>query len=253
MFNRLVSYGRARILDGSKVKFYKGLGGRTMARGLQMSFTFNGRHKKTFVEDVTFTFNKDNRIESVAFGVGKVLEQNVFGNSAAIWSPEVRETIVSFMENYKTAYSLERYDFIESIFADDAVIISGSVVRKSKSNPKNFDGKIISLEGQNIISYNRYTKDQYLKHLKNVFNRNEFINLKFTNHEIQWLEKFDSTVIFAINIRQQYCSSTYSDEGYLFLMVDMTNPDEPLIKVRTWQPNEVPLDNLFNAGDFFDD
>ena len=41
--------------------------------------------------------------------------------------------------------------------------------------------------------------------------------------------------------------------GYLFLMVDMTNPDEPLIKVRTWQPNEVDINKLYNAGDFYND
>lgn len=251
MFNRLTGYGSARILDASNIRFYKGLGGRTIARGLKMSFSFNGRRKKTFVEDVSFTFDKDNKIENVAFGLGDDVEDGIF-NSKASWSPDVREIIVSFMENYKTAYSLERLDYLRDIFADDAVIIVGNLVKKNTANPQ-IDGKSMSLNGQDVIKYNRYTKDDYIANLSRCFNRNDFINLRFTNHQIQWLEKFDNQKIFAINIRQEYNSSTYADDGYLFLLVDMTDTEAPLIKVRTWQPNEVAIDKLYNAGDFFND
>ncbi len=251
MFNRLTGYGKARILDASNVRYYKGLGGRTIARGLKMSFSFNGRRKKTFVEDISFTFDKNNKIENVAFGLGDAVEDGIF-NSKASWSPDVREIIVSFMENYKTAYSLERLDYLRDIFADDAVIIVGNLVKKNTTNTK-IDGKSISLNGQDLIKYNRYTKDDYIANLSRCFNRNDFINLRFTNHQIQWLEKFDDQKIFAINIRQEYNSSTYADDGYLFLLVDMTDIEAPLIKVRTWQPNEVALEKLYNAGDFFND
>lgn len=252
MFNRLTGYGKSRILDTSNIRYYKGLNGRTIARGLKMSFSFDGRRKKTFVEDVSFTFDENNKIENVAFGLGDMAESGIF-NSKAKWSDDVREIIVSFMENYKTAYSLERLDYLRDIFDDEAVIIVGNVVRKHTANAKPMDGMSISLKGQDVIKYNRYTKDDYITHLSRCFNRNDFINLRFTNHQIQWLEKFDDQRIFAINIRQEYNSSTYADDGYLFLLVDMTKPEEPLIKVRTWQPNEVSIDKLYNAGDFFND
>ena len=252
MFNRLTGYGKARILDASNIRFYKGLNGKTVARGLKMSFSFDGRRKKTFVEDVSFTFDENNKIENVAFGLGDIAESGIF-NSKASWSDDIREIIVSFMENYKTAYSLERLDYIRDIFDDEAVIIVGNVVRKHTANSKPMDGMSISLKGQDVIKYNRYTKDDYITHLGRCFNRNDFINLRFTSHQIQWLEKFNDQAIFAINIRQEYNSSTYADDGYLFLLVDMTKPEEPLIKVRTWQPNEVSIDKLYNAGDFFND
>ncbi|MCM1140931.1 MAG: hypothetical protein NC453_20365, partial [Muribaculum sp.] len=191
-------------------------------------------------------------IENVAFGLGEETEKSIFDNKAS-WSPEVREIITSFMENYKTAYSLERLDYIRDIFADDAVIIVGNVVKRGTSNSIFKDVMTLSPKGQDIINYNHYTKNDYIKQLAKCFNRNDFINLKFTNHQIQWLEKFDKQTIFAINIRQEYNSSTYADNGYLFLLVDMTNHDEPLIKVRTWQPNEVAVEKLYNAGDFFND
>ena len=36
-------------------------------------------------------------------------------------------------------------------------------------------------------------------------------------------------------------------------MVDMTDRTQPQIKVRTWQPNEVSLDKVYNAGDFYNE
>ncbi len=250
MFNRLTGYGRARILDSSSVKYYKGIGGCTVARGLKMSFSFSGKRKKTFVEDITFKFDANNKIDNVAFGLGKMAEEGIF-NSRAQWSDEIREIIVSFMENYKTAYSLERIDYIRDIFADDAVIIVGNVVKRNSSNSGVSDRMDISINGRDVIKYNRYTKDSYIEKLSKCFNRNDFINLRFTNHEIQWLEKFNDRKIFAINIRQEYNSSTYADDGYLFLLVDMTDSGKPLIKIRTWQPNEVAVERLYNAGDFY--
>ena len=111
----------------------------------------------------------------------------------------------------------------------------------------------ISLEGQDVIKYNRYSKDEYIRNLARCFKNNEFINLRFTNNDVQWLEKYENEKLFAIQIGQEYNSSTYGDKGYLFLLVDMTNRDEPQIKIRTWQPNEVSMDKLYNAGDFYKD
>ena len=38
---------------------------------------------------------------------------------------------------------------------------------------------------------------------------------------------------------QSWNTKRYSDEGYLFLMIDFSNEDNPLIHVRTWQPNKI--------------
>lgn len=47
-----------------------------------------------------------------------------------------------------------------------------------------------------------------------------------------------------------YYSSTYGDKGYLFLMVDINDPENPIIKVRTWQPERDPNFGLYGPGDF---
>ena len=48
---------------------------------------------------------------------------------------------------------------------------------------------------------------------------------------------------FGVYIRQDYYSNTYSDTGFLFLMLDVTDPENPLIQYRTWQPERDPSIN----------
>ena len=56
---------------------------------------------------------------------------------------------------------------------------------------------------------------------------------------------------YAIQIKQDYYSSNYGDSGYLFLYVDMNDPDNPVIKVRTWQPKPDPNFGLVDEGYIF--
>lgn len=250
-YNKLISYGTGRIVGNPTVQYFKSHDGNVVARGLQMSFSFTSGTKKTFVEDVVFTFNKENKISNVAFGLGQVAANDILCKQAPGWKDETRELLMEFMEDYKTAYCLKRFDYIRDIFADDATIIIGNVARR-RSAPA-YQERAVSLNGQEVITYNRYTKDEYLNNLRSCFNRNEFINIRFTNNDIQWLEKYDKEEIFAIQIGQEYNSSTYADKGYLFLLVDMTDHDAPQIKIRTWQPNEVDMKKIYNAGDFYNE
>ena len=48
----------------------------------------------------------------------------------------------------------------------------------------------------------------------------------------------------------RYFSTNYADKGYLFLMVDLRNPKEPIIHVRTWQPEKDPNGKVFGIEDF---
>ena len=99
-----------------------------------------------------------------------------------------------------------------------------------------------------IIKYNRFTKDSYLRQLKLSFDSKEYINLRFADNDVRKLGKGGE--IFAIQISQEYFSSNYGDKGYLFLMVDINNPEMPIIKVRTWQPEKDPNFGIYGPEDF---
>lgn len=252
-YHALIKYGQGRIVGEPNIVFFKSANGCVVARGLQMSFSFTTRagKKQTFVEDVVFTFDTNGKIDNVTFGLGQVAENDILCRDAS-WSDETREMLMEFMENYKTAYCLKDSDYIKNVFADDAVIIVGKVVKR-KNQQANYKERNISLEGQEVITYNKYDKASYLRNVCKTFKNNEFINIRFTNNDIQWLEKYDKEEIYGIQIGQEYSSSSYADKGFLFLLVNMTDHDNPQIKVRTWQPNEVDMDKIYNAGYFYNE
>ena len=231
MFDKLVHYGNATVLGNPNLQFYQ-LGDRTICRSVPMKFTFRN-NKRAFVEDVTFTFNKDQKIESVAFGLDKAARDDIFNRDAAAWNDSVRMVIATFLENYKTAFALKRLDYIQSIFDDDAIIIVGHVTKHA--NKKGENQRYIENE---MVKYTRQDKTTYLKNLEKSFGSNEFINIRFTDNEVKKMGKGGDT--YGIQIHQDYYSSNYGDTGYLFLMVDLNEKDAPVIKVRTWQPNRDP-------------
>jgi hypothetical protein len=250
VFNSLITYGTGRVLGVPDVQFYNGLDSCLVARGLQMSFSFSRGRKQTFVEDVIFYFDREGKIDNVSFGLGYDATNSILDRGATSWGGEVREILLEFLENYKTAYALERLDYIESIFSDNAQIIVGKVL-KSKTNTYAEKGQNVSIEGQRAIEYTHHTKKSFMTHLKRIFANNEFINLNFSNVSVRKITKITDKNKFVIQLAQDYCSSSYSDKGYLLLLVDITNSDEPLIEIRTWQPDEIDLDKVFHEGMFY--
>lgn len=243
IYNRLVKYGSARVVGNPSVKIYQD-GNEVVARGVQMSFSFKNGIRKAFVEDLVFTFNQDAKISNIAFGLGKQAENDILNKG--VWAENARKSIMDFLENYKTAYALKRIDYIQTVFDDDAVIITGIISKKS-SLLKGKEG-VARVDNNKIIKYNRQTKDEYIRNLAMCFASNEFVNIRFANNDVVKLAKGGE--MYAIQIAQDYYSSNYGDKGYLFLIVDINNPKQPLIKVRTWQPEKDPNFGLYGPGDF---
>lgn len=244
IYDRLIKYGRAKIVGTPTYSFYQ-YGDNVIARGLQMSFSFQSGMRKSFVEEVIFSFDGDGKINNISFGLGKTAEADILGKG--VWNENARFAIMNFLENYQTAYALKRLDYISSIFDDDAVIITGTVthVPAKKVGTGDMQGMVFE---HDIIKYNRHTKDSYLKQLKNSFASKEFINLRFASNDVRKLGKGGE--LYAIQISQEYYSSNYGDKGYLFLMVDINDPEKPIIKVRTWQPEKDPNFGIYGPEHF---
>ncbi|MBQ9641701.1 MAG: hypothetical protein IJV06_09095 [Bacteroidaceae bacterium] len=247
-FTRLVRQRNGRLVGTPSPKLYTAPSGCVMVRGIQMSFSVTERgHKTTLVDDVVLTFDKNKQICNLTFGIGSIAEGDLLNKNVS-WGEDTRQLVLDFLENYKTAYCLKDSSYIESIFDDNATIIVGNVAKRT-TRPGIAENQLSDL-GRDIITYKKYTKAEYLKNLRRTFDRNQFINIKFTNNDVQLLEN-EQGQVFSIQIGQEYSSSTYADQGYLFLMVDMTNKAEPLIKIRTWQPKPDPEFGLYGPGHFY--
>ena len=136
---------------------------------------------------------------------------------------------------------MERLDYIESIFADDALIITGYIV-KTKAGLEN------RYLNNQIVRYNRQTKQQYIRNLKYSFNSKEYINIQFEESEVRKGGAGEN--IYGVLIKQNYYSSNYGDTGYLFLIVDLENQQQPVIHVRTWQPDKAGEIKIYGLSDF---
>ena len=57
IYNRLLKYGNTRVVGEPQFSFTR-MGANVVARGLQLSFSFNGGKRKHFTENIVFTFNE---------------------------------------------------------------------------------------------------------------------------------------------------------------------------------------------------
>ena len=206
MFRKLINYGKARILDSANLQFSE-IDGKTVCRNAAMSFSFRNGMRKSFVEDVVFTFNSDKKIDYIAFGLGDRAQNDILNKGE--WSLTARNAIMNFLENYKTAYALKRLDYIEQVFDDNAVIISGCVIRRPKGRELENSEQFISNQ---YVRYTRVNKDEYIDRLRRSFAGKEFINIRFSNNDVRKMSKGGE--LYCIQIKQDYYSSNYGDSGY---------------------------------------
>ena len=240
MYNQLLNYGTARIYGEPDYKVYR-KGDEVVVRSIPMSFAFKQGARKSIVEDLVLSFDASGKIHWLSFALDKAAADDILTKGA--WSDTVRQTILSFMEDYKTAYCLERTEYLKQVFSDDALIIVGHVLKVlERTNDKDK----IAYKNNRLVKKTQYTKDQYIKHLQACFDRNECINIHFADNDITKAGKGGET--FGIQIKQDYYSTTYGDSGYLFLVVDFNNPDEPTILVRVWQEEPDPEFGLANLN-----
>ncbi|MCR5820305.1 MAG: hypothetical protein K6F94_05080 [Bacteroidaceae bacterium] len=243
VFRRLVQYGRGRMSGTPQYNFTQ-LDDEVFVRGMQMNFSFAHGARRNFMEDVVFTMNSECLIDNVTFGLGKTAENDILTRGA--WPERTRLVIQNFMENYKTAYALKRLDYLRNIFDKHALIIVGNVVKQPTGRLADQNKRFT--DNNEIIKYNQYTKEEFMAKLQKSFDSKEYINLRFNDNIIKKASKGGE--IYGIELSQDYYSNNYSDHGYLFLMVDMNDPQNPLIKVRTWQPERDPQFGVYSLDDF---
>ncbi|MBO7197755.1 MAG: hypothetical protein J6V28_03055 [Tidjanibacter sp.] len=244
IYSRLLKYGRARTLvregvdataDMDVMAFAEGI----YCRSIPMQFSFPGNKK--FVENVVFEFDGSGKISSLQFGLERTSLEGI--TSKKQWSDGAKMVIINFLENYKTAFALERLDYLQSVFSEDALIITGRVVR-----PTTIENQI-NLQNRQYIEYNRQTKEEYMGNLKRNFAANEYINLRFSTLRVSKMNRGDKQIYF-LEVKQDYYSSNYGDTGYLTLLFDVEDYRKPIIHVRTWQPEPDPNFGIFSPGDF---
>lgn len=246
LFTKLMAEtGQVSLAGKSNYEFINA-DGYLLGRSTRIKVKF--KSGKAFMENLVYRFNPESKkIESVAFALTKVAENDIM-NAAATWPEVSRWAILSFMEDYQTAFALKRLDYISNIFSEDAIIITGAVLKKLDQTDHIFDkNKLVEFDKRpQNVKYSRHTKTEYIQRLGDIFKTRDYVHLTFENN-ITKLINLPSVIrhgaAFAIEIKQRYTSSSYSDVGYLTLVFD-TRGKNPIIHVRLWQPDKTEMMSL---------
>lgn len=221
-FSKLMGYGKVTLMDDIHLDYFAD-GDCVVCRGLPVSCRFN--RGRVFNEKLSFYIDSNTKqITHVAMGLGReAMNDVVLGHLD--WSEKSRTRIVGFLEDYRTAYATKNLEYLDKVFDDNAVIVLGK--RLQVAPQLNKEGYM----NNHRVQFTQLTKREFLRNLRRQFQSKDYINLHFSQNRIYQLQK--GVERYGIEIKQDYYSSNYGDTGYLTLIFDLTNPDQPVIHVRT--------------------
>lgn len=238
-FSKLMGYDKVTLMDDIHLDYFAD-GDCVVCRGLPVSCRFN--RGRVFNEKLSFYIDSNSKqITHVAMGLGReAMNDVVLGHLD--WSEKSRTRIVGFLEDYRTAYATKNLEYLDKVFDDNAVIVLGK--RLQVAPQLNKEGYM----NNHRVQFTQLTKREFLRNLRRQFQSKDYINLHFSQNRIYQLQK--GVERYGIEIKQDYYSSNYGDTGYLTLIFDLTNPDQPVIHVRTWQEQPDPNFGVVSPADF---
>jgi len=194
-------------------------------------------------QEAVISFDKQGNVESFYLSISMNLYMNVIKSNLELTDLRRRQLILDYVEQFRTAYNQKDINFLNQVFSDDALIITGKVI--TTKHREGFTSQ--------KIQYNKQSKEQYIKNLRGIFARNSYIKVTFD--EIEVMHHPVNPNFYGVTLLQGWTSGMYHDDGYLFLLWDFTNENAPQIHVRTWQPDKIggkalPKDEVFSLSDF---
>lgn len=178
---------------------------------------------------LTIRLTREGQIASVVMAASDAVYGRIMEEGLSVTDLERRTTILSFVENYRSFYDEKDLNSIDRVFSDDAIIITGTVLKYQRDMP-------------NQIRYTVQNKPQYLNHLSGVFRRNKFIKVTFSDVEV--VRHPANPDYYGVTLHQHWKSSTYEDDGYLLLVWEFRDGEDPIIHYRTWQPDRIGNEKL---------
>ncbi len=198
------------------------------------------------VRALTIRLTREGQIASVSMAASDAVYRKIIDMGVSVTDIERRTTILSFVENYRSFYDEKDLQSIDRVFSDDAIIITGTVpMKKTRTSD--------SQSWTEQITYKVQNKPGYLKGLANNFKRNNYIKVTFSDVEV--VRHPANPNYYGVTLHQHWKSSTYEDDGYLLLIWEFRDGEDPIIHYRTWQPDRIgshslTKDEIINIMDF---
>lgn len=197
-------------------------------------------------QEIAINLTADGLIDDVFISINQYMD--ILNSNLEEEDIDRRFMVLDFVENFRTSYNRKDISFLEMVFSDNAIIIVGKEIKVKK----NTDSGHLFQQGARI-EYQVKTKKEYIASMKRIFTNNKYIDINFD--EVLVLQHENYKEVYGVTLKQEWNSSTYSDSGYVFLLIDFRDEDNPVIHVRTWQPEKfdgrlLSQDEIFQIGDF---
>lgn len=188
--------------------------------------------------EIYIDFDKTGKIVDFNFTLGMNIYTEILKKGEELGDLDRRMQIIDWCEHFAKAYCDKNMKFMQTIFSDDAIIITGKMTMQRVHTD-------MGMKDQAKVKYVQQTKSQYLSNLSRVFASNSYVNVKFEDYTV--IRHGAKPNYYGVTLRQKWHTARYSDEGTVFLIWDFTNEEAPRILVRTWQPT---TEKAFKMGDF---
>lgn len=195
----------------------------------------DGKSDEEDYQEAVATFDANGNIARFNIAISTQLYLNVLREGLEVKDKYYRELILDFTERFRTAYNTHNINFLDAVFSEDALIITGHVVERRTADGIRLPDK---------VELKKQTKKEYLSKLRQIFKRDHknLIRVTFDDIKIRRHPSPEHDKVYGVTLHQGYTSGTYHDDGYLFLMWDFTDEQQPKIHVRTWQPDSYSKD-----------
>lgn len=176
--------------------------------------------------EAVLNFDRRGNLTSFHLSISTNLYMDVIKSNLELTDLRRRQLILDWTEQFRTAYNQKDLNFLNAVFSNDALIITGRVTERKTRDGMPLPPKVELIEKN---------KEQYMTALAEVFRKNKTIRVTFD--EIEVLMHSVDADVYGVTLHQGYTSDTYHDDGYLFLLWDFRNEAQPQIHVRAWQPD----------------
>lgn len=200
-------------------------------------------YEQSLSRQLTISISKTGIITGVRFTLEN--QEDVFkimGENSAVTDMAQRREILKFVEDFRCYYNEKNLNALNNVFSEKALIITGSVISQKQDTDASMYVRSVKYKVQNKVDY--------LNNLERIFDNNRFIDVRFDN--ISVVRHGSKPYLYGVTLHQTWKSSNYSDEGWIFLVWDFSEPDKPKIHVRSWQPDAIVAeDGVMNLHDFY--
>ena len=194
---------------------------------------------------LVFTLNDEGKITDLRFALEKTNLKPFIEEGVDVQDFAFRQRILQTVEIFRTAYNRKDIEYLKQVYSDNALIIVGRVLKERTDLPDMLETSKLSRDN---IQFIKRSKAEYIEALSGAFQRNAFVRVVFDSVEVS--RHNDDPYLYGVTLKQHWHSSLYSDTGYVFLLWDFKNEENPTIYVRSWQPTRFADGSIIDLYQF---